>query len=81
MAQLVIRNLGEDIKQHLKQQALAHGLSMEAEARLILTNALKNKQPASLDLGSRMVARFVNAGLDEPLPELHGEQILPVDFK
>ncbi|MCP4285623.1 MAG: toxin-antitoxin system, partial [Gammaproteobacteria bacterium] len=36
MAQVVVRNLDEEIKKRLKQRADEHGISMEAEIRLIL---------------------------------------------
>ena len=81
MAQLVIRNLNDDIKQRLKQRAILQGTSMEAEARLILTNALKDKKRSSVDLGSRIAARFVGIGLDKPLPELHDQIISPIEFE
>ena len=81
MAQLVIRNLNEEIKQRLKRQAITHGTSMEAEAREILAKALQDEKHSSFDLGSRIAARFVGVGLDESLPELHGESIIPADFK
>jgi len=40
MAQMVIRNLDDEVKVFLKQQAARHGWSMEKEARQILCNAL-----------------------------------------
>lgn len=33
-AQVIVRNLDDDIKQRLKKRAAAHGISMEAEIRL-----------------------------------------------
>ena len=38
---LTIRNLEEPVKQMLRMRAASHGRSMEAEARDILTSALK----------------------------------------
>ena len=78
MAQILVRNLDDDIKQRLKRRAAQHGISMEAEARLILANALKEKKSSSPGLGSKITARFAQAGLDEPLPELHGQKIDPL---
>jgi len=80
MAQLVIRNLNEEIKQRLKRRALLHGISMEAEARLILRNALKEEKHNSVALGSIISARFADIGLDEPITEIH-QQISPAAFK
>ena len=44
---LTIRNLEEPIKQKLRMQAASHGRSMEAEAREILTRAMKDSDPAN----------------------------------
>lgn len=37
MAQLVVRNLPDDVKERLKRRAKRHGHSLEAEARQILS--------------------------------------------
>jgi plasmid stability protein len=78
MAQLVIRKLDINVKHNLKKRAVQHGISMEAEARLILTTALKEENSTSLGLGSRIASRFSGKGLEQPLPELHGELISPM---
>lgn len=41
MAQLLIRGLDEAVKRRLQERALRHGVSMEAEAREILTRSLR----------------------------------------
>ncbi|HEY2708980.1 MAG TPA: hypothetical protein VGI95_13090 [Caulobacteraceae bacterium] len=41
MAQLLVRNVPDDIVDALKAQAAGHGRSAEAEHRVILANALK----------------------------------------
>ena len=46
---LTIRNLDEPVKQKLRMQAASHGRSMEAEAREILTRAMKGASPATSD--------------------------------
>lgn len=80
MAQVLVRNLDDDIKQRLKKRAVKHGISMEAEVRLILANCLKEEQPTSTGLGSAIVLRCKKAGLEEPLPELHGQDISAMDL-
>ncbi len=40
MASLTIRNLDNNLKAQLRQQAARHGRSMEAEARIILAQSL-----------------------------------------
>lgn len=80
MAQFVVRNLDEDLKAALKRRADEHGCSMEEEVRRILRRAVTEQPAASLGLGSRMAARFADEGLDEPLPELRGQEIDPLDM-
>jgi antitoxin FitA len=80
MAQVIVRNIDDDVKARLKQRASQHGWSMEEEVRQILRNAVSEKTQTRLKLGSRIAARFAGAGLDEPLPELHGETIAPMDL-
>lgn len=41
MASLVVRGLDESVKEQLAAQARAHGRSMEAEVRDILTSAVR----------------------------------------
>ena len=45
MAQLIVRNLDEEIVRELKVQAARHGRSAEAEHREILRRALRPSEP------------------------------------
>ena len=81
MAQILVRNITDDLKDRLRKRAREHGTSMEAEVRSILANALKQEKNRSNSLGNMIADRFKDVGLDTPLPELHGEGILPVQFK
>ena len=45
MAQLIVRKVGEGLVQRLKQRAVAHGRSAEAEHRAILEAALSQAGP------------------------------------
>lgn len=45
MAQLIVRNLDEELVRRLKQRAAEHGRSVEAEHRLILHNVLMHDAP------------------------------------
>ncbi len=81
MAQMIVRNIGEDLKAGLKRLAGQHGWSMEEEVRQILYRAVQeagNGNPGKL--GTRMAACFAGIGLDEPLPELHGDEARAIDF-
>lgn len=80
MAQVIVRNIGNDVKAVLKQRASQHGWSMEEEVRQILRRAVNEEPAAPAKLGSRIAARFADAGMDEPLPELHGQTIAPMSF-
>src|SRR3954470_13192199 len=82
MAQLVVRNLEEDVKMRLQKRAKRHGRSMEEEVRDILRAAVnkESSRPAE-GLGTRIANRFRGLGLKEPFPELRGEVwARPVDF-
>jgi len=78
VAQFVVRNLDADVKAALQRRARAHGCSMEEEVRRILRRAVQERSGASRGLGSRMSARFDDVGLEESLPELHGQRIDPL---
>ena len=81
MAQVIVRNLAEDLKSALKRRAIQHGRSMEEEVRQILRCAVNVEPSTAIKLGSRIAARFTDVGLDMPLPELHGQSIEPVTFE
>lgn len=72
VAQLLIRKISDDIKERLRQGALRHGRTLEAEALHILRNALKTDEATRIDLGSRIAARFKRIGLHE------GEELTPL---
>ena len=80
MAQVIVRNLDENLKAAIKQRATRHGWSMEEEVRQILRRAVNEEPTPTTRLGSRIAARFADVGLDNPLPELHGQNIDPVMF-
>ena len=84
MGTLTIRNLDDPLKGRLRMRAAAPNRSMEDEARQILRAALQEPVAQTLDLGTRIRARF--AALDDvqlPIetrqtlrepPELDGQQ-------
>jgi plasmid stability protein len=80
VAQLLVRQLDDDLKARLKRRAARHGLSMEEEARRILRQALEDEGAPRAGLGSRIAARFAKIGLDTPVPELRGQRVRPPDF-
>lgn len=80
MAQVVVRNIEDDVKARLKQRATQHGWSMEEEVRHILRKAVAEQGQPPIKLGSRMVARFAGAGLSGELPQLQRQAALSMDF-
>ena len=80
MAQVVVRNIEDDVKARLKQRATQHGWSMEEEIRHILRKAVAEQGQPPIKLGSRMAARFAGAGLSGELPQLQGQAAVPMDF-
>jgi plasmid stability protein len=80
MAQIIVRNLDEDVKRGLRERANLRGKSMEEEVRDILrATVLPSKTPAA-NLGSRVAARFAGIGLDAPIEELRHEVAQPADL-
>lgn len=50
MEQMVIRNLADGTKDKMRRRAQAHHRSMEAEARTILEEALRDEQATIVDM-------------------------------
>lgn len=80
MAQLVVRNLEEDVKERLQARARRHRRSLEAEIRDILRNAVRAEASPAGGLGSEIAARFEGHGLLEDIAELRGFTIEPPIF-
>jgi len=80
MAQLVVRNIEEEVKRLLQHRAASHDRSMEEEVRDILRNAVKDEGKPSPRLGSRLSLRFSAIGLDEDIQELRGTAAIPATF-
>jgi plasmid stability protein len=84
VAQLLVRNLDEAVKEALRRRARCHGRSMEEEARLILLQATQSTDwsstPVAPGLGSRMAALFAGQGLEDPIEGWHGHEAVPPEF-
>lgn len=65
MAQILVRNLEDDIKESLRSRAKAHGRSLEEEVRDILRAAVQPTEP-EVGLGTQIMALF----RDCPMPEI-----------
>ncbi len=82
MAQLVVRNIENEVKAKLQRRAKRNGRSMEEEVREILRDAAKNEGSQRKGLGTRIASHFLKVGLrkGEEFPELKGFTIEPPDF-
>jgi len=76
MAQILIRNLDDRVKARLERRAKRNRRSMEAEAREILRNGLREKEPPQYGLGTEIVALFSGQGIGlkkgEEIREIRG---------
>jgi plasmid stability protein len=80
VAQLVVRNLEDEVKTRLRRRAARRGRSMEEEVRDILRDAVKEEESSAGGLGSGISSRFRRAGLKADVPELRGNKIKPPSF-
>jgi len=71
MAQLVVRNLDDDIVQSLKQKAAAHNRSAEEEHRKILQAALRGPKRRSF---AEIVSSMPNVGEDADFAREHSDE-------
>jgi plasmid stability protein len=82
MAQLVVRDLEDEVKAHLQERAARHGRSLEAEVRDILRDAAKAEAKPQDALGTRIAARFASLRLKEDeLPVLPWPKLKPMRFE
>jgi antitoxin FitA len=81
MAQLVVRQLDDDVKKKLQRRARRHGRSTEEEVREILRNAVREEGASPTPMGSRIAARFRRVGLGAEIEELRGQPVRAADFE
>jgi plasmid stability protein len=82
MAQLVVRNIEDEVKDRLVQRARRHGHSMEEEVRTILREAVREEmKPApNLGFGTRLANFFAAHDFDFEAPEVKGDEARPAAF-
>jgi plasmid stability protein len=84
MAQILVRNLEDQVKGRLQRRAKRHGRSMEEEAREILRNALKAPETQAFGFGTASVALFSGQGIGlengEEIREWRGFPLKPISF-
>jgi len=83
MAQLIVRNIEDDVKDRLVQRARRHGHSMEEEVRTILRDAVHEemKPEPDLGLGTRLANFFAKHNFDVEIEEFKGHQARPAVFE
>lgn len=79
LAQLLIRNLEDDVKRRLRERARRHGRSAEEEAREILRTAVMAPDEQPEPLGRRLRQLFEGIGIDADIPELRGHPASPAE--
>lgn len=70
MAQLVIRNLEDAVKNRLQKRAKRNGRSMEAEVRDILRDAAKEEDRPAGGLGTEISRLFAGLGFKGEIPQV-----------
>lgn len=85
MAQIIVRNLEDPVRDKLRAMAAAHGRSMEEEVRELLRAAVLHaplsSSPTAPGLGTRITQLFEDCTLDEALlEELEDEPVRPAEF-
>jgi antitoxin FitA len=80
MAQFMVRNLEDDVRDKLRDLARREGRSMEETVRDILRNAVIKRKQREEGLGTRLAKRFAKHKLEQDLPELPRQSIAPPSF-
>ncbi len=81
MAQLLIRNLENEVKIRLQRRAKRHGRSMEEEVRDILRSAAREDEASAGGLGTEIASLFTKSGLKNDIAELRGHTVKPASFE
>lgn len=81
MAQLIVRNLEESVKEKLRRRAARRRRSLEAEVRDILCDAVARPESNERHLGTRIASRFLGLGANVDFTELRGHAARPARFK
>lgn len=81
MAQIIVRNLEDAVRDGLSDLARSQGLSMEEMVCDILREAAMGEKAPQLGLGSSIAQRFSKIGLSEDIPEIRGQSVEPPSFE
>jgi len=77
MAQILVRDIDDDVKERLQPRAARHGRSLEAEVRDVLRRQLEDEAIASGSLCREIATFFKGIGLreGEDISQLRGHTI------
>jgi plasmid stability protein len=83
MAQLIVRDIENEVKAKLQRRAKRHGRSMEEEVREILRDATKTEGTIRKGLGTEIASLFRDVGLKpgEEIRELRDIRLQVPDFE
>jgi len=80
MAQLLVRNIEQSVKQRLQRRAKRNDRSLEEEVREILRNAAHEPEKLAVGLGTQIASLFAGTGLKFEAKEWRGNPLRPVSF-
>jgi plasmid stability protein len=80
LAQLIVRDLADSVKEKLRRRAARRRRSLEAEVRDILCDAVARPEANEGRLGSRIADRFAGLGVTLDVTELRGHAARPARF-
>jgi len=81
MAQLLVRNIEDTVRDRLRRRAARHGRSLEEELRDILRAAAAiEEHPPTAGLGTRIASHFADIEAPIDFPEFHAP-FEPADFQ
>lgn len=77
MAQLIVRNIEDEVAQKLRERAARNGVSAEEEHRRILREAVQGKEPKPKKNFKEHLMSMPNVGTDEDFarPKDYGRDI------
>jgi plasmid stability protein len=85
VAQIIVRNLEDDVLDKLRDRALQHGHSLEKEVRNIVRDAVMQQKSTPKKLGTILAERFAgNSDIDdEPfvVEELRSGNVEPINWE
>ena len=81
MAQLLVRNVDDDVKLKLQWRPRRHGRSTEEDVRAILRSAVSEEGAPLPPLDTRLRRQFAEIGLDGDGLQLREQPTQPAEFE